>query len=42
MDLTSVTTAITAAGTDITTVGLAIIALAATALSIRWIKATFF
>lgn len=42
MDLTSVQTAITAAGTDITTVGLAIIGLAATALSIRWIKATFF
>lgn len=42
MDLTSVTAAITAAGTDITTVGTAIIGLAALAMSIRWVKATFF
>lgn len=42
MDLTTVTAAITAAGADISTVGLAIIGLAATALSINWIKATFF
>lgn len=38
----TITSAITAVGTDITTVGVAIIGLAVIALSIRWVKATFF
>lgn len=42
MDLTSVTTAITGAGTDITTVGTAIIGVAALVFAFRWIKAAFF
>lgn len=42
MDLTEVQAAITAAGADIGTVGTAIIGLAALAMGIRWVKATFF
>lgn len=42
MELTAVLAAITGAGTDISTVGTAIIGLAALAMSIRWVKATFF
>lgn len=42
MDLTAVTTAITDAGTDIATVGVAIIGVAATVFAFRWIKAAFF
>lgn len=37
-----ITADITAVGTDITTVGLAIIGLAVIALAVRWVKATFF
>lgn len=42
MDVTSATTAVTAVGTNLETVGLAIIGLAAVALGIRWVKAMFF
>lgn len=42
MDLTAVQAAIADAGADITTVGTAIIGLAALAMSIRWVKAQFF
>jgi uncharacterized membrane protein YuzA (DUF378 family) len=42
MDLTAVTAAIGDVGTDISTVGTAIIGLAAVAMGIRWVKATFF
>lgn len=42
MDLTPVTTAIDAAGTDIQTVGIAIIGVAAVVFAFRWIKAAFF
>ena len=42
MDLTSTTAAITGVGADLTTVGLAIIGLAAVALGLRWVKAMFF
>lgn len=42
MDLTAPLAAIADAGTDIGTVGVAIIGLAALAMSIRWVKATFF
>lgn len=38
----AVTTAITDATADITTVGSAIIVMAATAMGLRWVKATFF
>ena len=37
-----VTTAITAAQADITTAGTAIIVMAAVAMGLRWVKATFF
>lgn len=37
-----VTDALDAATADITTVGIALIVLAALALAIRWVKATFF
>lgn len=42
MDLSEVTTAITAAGADIGTVGTAIIGVAAVVFAFRWIKAAFF
>lgn len=42
MDLTAVVTAIEGVGTDIQTIGGAIIVLAAGVLAIRWIKAQFF
>ena len=42
MDVTEVTTAITAAGSDIATVGTAIIGVAAVVFAFRWIKASFF
>jgi hypothetical protein len=42
MDLTATITAITAVGTDMQTIGVAIIGLAVISLSISWIKATFF
>lgn len=42
LDLTAVTAAIDAAGTDIATVGTAIIAVAAVVFAFRWIKAAFF
>lgn len=42
MDTTAAVAAVTAAGTDIGAVGTAIIGLAALALTIRWVKATFF
>jgi len=42
MDLTAVTAAIPAAGSDITTVGTAIIGVAATVFAFRWVKAAFF
>lgn len=42
MDLTTVEAAITAAGTDIQTVGVAIIGVAAVVFAFRWIKAAFF
>ncbi len=42
MDLTAVTAAITAAGDDIQTVGVAIIGVAAVVFAYRWIKASFF
>lgn len=42
MDLTSTTAAIAAAGTDIETVGIAIIGVAAVVFAFRWIKAAFF
>lgn len=42
MDLTTVTAAIDQAGTDITTVGVAIIGVAAVVFAFRWIKAAFF
>ena len=42
MDLTAVQTAITAAGTDIQAVGVAIIGVAAVVFAFRWIKASFF
>lgn len=35
-------TAVTGVGTDITAVGVAIIGLAAIALGVRWVKASFF
>lgn len=38
----AVTTAITDAQADITTVGSAIIVMAAVAMGLRWVKATFF
>lgn len=38
----AVTTAITDATADITTVGSAIIVMAAVAMGLRWVKATFF
>lgn len=40
--ITQITTQITALGTDISTIGAAIILLAVIAMGIRWIKATFF
>ena len=42
MGLTAVTAAITSAQTDITTVGVAIIGVAAVVFAFRWIKASFF
>lgn len=42
MDLTEVQAAIDAAGTDIATVGVAIIGVAAVVFAFRWIKAAFF
>lgn len=42
MDVTAAAAAVTAVGTDMETVGLAIISLAAVALGITWIKAMFF
>lgn len=42
MDLAAIETAITAAKTDITTVGVAIIGVAAAVFAFRWIKAAFF
>lgn len=42
MDLTSALASVTAVGTDITTVGVALIGIAALALGVRWIKAMFF
>lgn len=42
LDTTATEAAVAAVGTNIESVGLAIIGLAATALGIRWIKATFF
>lgn len=42
MDLTAVTAAVTAAGNDIKTVGVAIIGVAAVVFAYRWIKASFF
>jgi Zn-dependent alcohol dehydrogenase len=38
----AVTTAITTAGTDIATIGAAILGLAVVAMTFRWLKATFF
>lgn len=42
MDMTEVVAAIDAAGTDISTVGVAIIGVAAIVFAFRWIKAAFF
>lgn len=42
MDLTAVQTAIGQASADITTVGTAIIGVAAVVFAFRWIKAAFF
>jgi len=42
MDVTAATTAVTAVGANLETVGLAIIGLAAVALGIKWVKAMFF
>lgn len=42
IDTTATVSAVQGVGTNIEAVGLAIIGLAATALGIRWIKATFF
>lgn len=42
MDLTSTITDITAVGANMELVGIAVIGLAVIALSISWIKATFF
>lgn len=42
MDVTEVTAAIADAGTDIATVGTAIIGVAAVVFAFRWIKASFF
>jgi len=42
IDVTAATAAVSANGTSMTTVGTAIIGLAAISLGIRWIKATFF
>lgn len=42
LDLSEVTSAISAAGTDIATVGTAIIGVAAVVFAFRWIKAAFF
>jgi hypothetical protein len=42
MDLTAATTAVSGVSTDLQTVGVAIIGVAAVALGIRWIKAMFF
>jgi len=42
MDLTTIQAAIAAAGDDITTVGMAIIGVAAVVFAFKWIKAAFF
>lgn len=42
LDMTAVTAAIDQAGADITTVGAAIIGVAAIVFAFRWIKAAFF
>lgn len=42
LNLSEVTSAITAAGGDIATVGTAIIGVAAVVFAFRWIKAAFF
>lgn len=42
MDMTETLAAIEAAGTDIATVGVAIIGVAAIVFAFRWIKAAFF
>ena len=42
MDLTEVEAAIASASTDIATVGVAIIGVAAVVFAFRWIKASFF
>lgn len=42
MDVTSAVTAVSGVSTSLESVGLAIIGLAAVALGIKWIKATFF
>lgn len=42
LDVTAATAEIAGAGTAISTVGVAIIGLAALAMTIRWVKATFF
>lgn len=42
MDLTAVTAAITDAGDDIATIGVAILGVAAVVFAFRWIKASFF
>ena len=42
MDTAAAITAVTGVSTDILAVGGAIIGVAATAMTIRWVKATFF
>lgn len=42
MDVTTAVADVAAQGTAITDIGLAIIGLAAIALGVRWVKATFF
>lgn len=42
MDVTGVVTAVENAGADITTVGMAIIGVAAVVFAFKWIKAAFF
>ena len=42
MDVSGVVDAVTSAGADITTVGMAIIGVAAVVFAFRWIKAAFF
>lgn len=42
MDTTALVTAVQGVGTDITTVGAAIVLVAAAVMAFRWIKASFF